>query len=58
MDPNKLPVDQRHPEVPLGVTKKIFMPVLHSAQTVHLSCVEINTISKRSETSFHLTSVT
>jgi hypothetical protein len=32
----------------------ISMLVVHSAQTVHPSCAEINTISKRIEMSFHL----
>jgi hypothetical protein len=55
MDQNELPLDQRHIEVPLGVPEKITMPVVHSVQTVHLSSAEPNTISKRTETSFHLT---
>jgi hypothetical protein len=32
--------------------------MVHSTQTVHLSCVKISTISKRTETSFHLSLVT
>jgi hypothetical protein len=44
--------------VPSGVSKMIFMPEVHSAQTMHLSCVETNTISERTETSFHLTYIT
>jgi hypothetical protein len=32
--------------------------MVHLVQTVHLSCVEINTISQRTKTSFHLTQVT
>ena len=35
--------------------KAISMPEVHSAQTVHLSCTNSNTISKCTETSFHLT---
>jgi hypothetical protein len=61
MDRNELPLDQRHLEVPSGLPQKISMPVVYLAQTVHLSCVAINTInnvSKRSEASFHLTNVT
>jgi hypothetical protein len=54
----ELSLDQRHLEVPSRVPEKISMPVVHSVQTVHLSCVEINTISKWSEISFHLTNVT
>jgi hypothetical protein len=30
-------------------------PMVHSAQTVHLYCTDTNTISKRTETRFHLT---
>jgi hypothetical protein len=44
--------------VPSAVSKMIFMPEVHSAQTVHLSCTETNTISKWTETSFHLTYIT
>jgi hypothetical protein len=36
----------------------ISRPVVHSTQTVHLPCTEINTISKQTKTSFHLTHVT
>ena len=36
----------------------IFMPEVHSAQTVHLSCAKTNTISKQTKTSFHLTYIT
>jgi hypothetical protein len=35
----------------------ISMPLVHSVQIVHLSCAEINTISERTKTSFHLTDV-
>jgi hypothetical protein len=33
----------------------IFGPIACLAQTVHLSCIEISTISKETEASFHLT---
>jgi hypothetical protein len=36
----------------------ISMPVEYSVQTVHLSCAEINTIFRQTETSLHLTHVT
>jgi len=36
----------------------ISRPMVRAVQTVHLSCIEINTVSKWSETSFHLTHVT
>jgi hypothetical protein len=58
MDQNKLPLDPRHVWVPPGVPKMISMLVVHSVQTLHLSCIEINTISKWTETSFHLTHIT
>jgi hypothetical protein len=44
--------------LPLGAPEKVSMPVVHSAQTVHVSCAEINAISKWTETSFHLTHIT
>jgi hypothetical protein len=56
-DWNELPLDTHHLGVPLGVPKMISMPLVHSMQIVHLSCVEINTISERTKTSFHLTDV-
>jgi hypothetical protein len=36
----------------------IFEAVVHLAQTVHLACTETNTVSKQTETSFHLSLVT
>jgi hypothetical protein len=38
--------------------KKISMPVVHLAQTLHLFWTKINTISKWIEVCFHLTHVT
>jgi aspartate/glutamate racemase len=58
IDLNDLPLDPRHLGVPSGVTKMIFMLVVPSAQTVHLSCAEINTLSKWIEMSIHLIHVT
>jgi hypothetical protein len=60
MDLNEFPLDPHHVRVPLVVPKMIFEPMVDtnrapimiskpmvcSVQTVHLSCVEINTISK------------
>jgi hypothetical protein len=42
----------------LGAPEMVSMPMVHSAQTVLLSCSEINAISKRTEMSFYLTHVT
>jgi hypothetical protein len=36
----------------------IFVPMIHSVQTVHLSYVKISTISKLNETSFSLSVIT
>jgi hypothetical protein len=30
-------------------------PMVHSAQTVHIYCIDTNTVSKRTETRFHMT---
>jgi hypothetical protein len=36
----------------------IYEPMVHLAQTVHLSCTETNTVSKSTETTFHKTIIT
>jgi hypothetical protein len=46
MDQNELSLDTRQLRVPSGVPKMISMPVVHSAQNMHPSGTEINTISK------------
>jgi hypothetical protein len=38
-----------HVGVPLGASKMIYEPMVCSTQTVHLSCIKIRTISKRTE---------
>jgi hypothetical protein len=58
MEWNEFLLDPRHVGEPLVVLKMIFEPMVQSAQTMHLSCVEINTISKQTETSFHFTHIT
>jgi hypothetical protein len=58
MDRNEIEFDPRHLGVPSGASNMIFEPMIHSVQTMHLSCEEINSNSKRTETSFHLTHVT
>jgi hypothetical protein len=58
MDRNELPLNPRQLGVPSGVSKMISKPMVCLAQTVHLSCIEINTISKCSKMIFHLTHVT
>jgi hypothetical protein len=58
MDRNELPLDTRHLGVSSDVPKMIFMLMVHYEQTVHLSYAKINTISKWTEMSFHLTYAT
>jgi hypothetical protein len=58
MDRNEIPHDLGHLGVLSGVSKAIFETVVRSAQTVHLSCIKNGTISKRTETSIHLSLVT
>jgi hypothetical protein len=57
MDPNEFPFDPNQGG-PSGAAKKIPMPVVHSAQTMHLSCTEINSVLVQTEASFHMTHVT
>jgi hypothetical protein len=58
MDRNELALDPRHIGVPSCVSKLIAQPMVRSAQTMHVSYAKINTISKQTEMSFHLTHVT
>jgi hypothetical protein len=57
MGQNELPFDSRNLGVLSGMAKMNFMPVVHSTETMHLSDAEINTISKRTKATFHLTHV-
>ena len=43
-----------HLGVPTGASKMISEPMVRLAQTMHLSCLKISTISKWIETGFHL----
>jgi hypothetical protein len=58
MDWNEIPQDPHHLVVPSGMYKMISEPLICSTQTVHLSCVKINTISKWTESSIHLSLIT
>jgi hypothetical protein len=55
---NELPFYPCHLRVPSVVPKMISEPIACLAQTVQLSCALINTVSKRTKMSFHLTHVT
>jgi hypothetical protein len=45
MDQNEILHDPCHLGVPSGASKMIYKPLVHSAQTTHLSCVTLSTIS-------------
>jgi hypothetical protein len=57
-DRNKIPHDPRHLAVPSGVAKSNFEPTIRSTLTVHLSYVNISTLSKQTKMSFPLTLIT
>jgi hypothetical protein len=57
-DRNEILQDPHHLGVPTGASKMISEPTVRLAQTVPLSWIKISTISKRTETSFHLSLVT
>jgi hypothetical protein len=54
----ELPLEPRHLGVPSCVSKTISMFMVCSVQTMHLSCTDTNTISKRTKMTFHTTHVT
>jgi hypothetical protein len=54
-DRSKLPLEPRHLGVPSSASKMISMPMVCSVQTVHLSCIDINTVSKWTKMKFHTT---
>ena len=56
--PNEIPLDPHHLGVPFSASKTISEPMLHSAKTMHRSCVKICTISKRTKTTFQLSFIT
>jgi hypothetical protein len=57
-DWNEIAHDPHHLGVPSGASKMTSELMIRSAQTMHLSCVRISNISKRTESSFHLSPVT
>jgi hypothetical protein len=58
MDWIKFSLEPRHLGIPSGVSKTISELMVRLAQTGHLSCIDTNTISKRTEMRFHMTHVT
>jgi hypothetical protein len=58
MDQNELSLEPQHLAVPSSASKTIFEPMVHSAPITHLSCINTNTVSKRTKMRFHVTHVT
>jgi hypothetical protein len=58
MDQNVLPLEPRHLEVSSGASKMISEPMLCSAQTMHLSFTDANSVSNWTNTRFHMAHVT
>jgi hypothetical protein len=57
-DRNEHPLGPRHLGVPSGASKTISKPIVRLVQTVYLSCTDTNTVSKWTETRFHMTHIT
>ena len=51
----ELPLEPLHLRVASGASKTISDPTIHLVQTVHLSCTDASTTSKRTKTRFHMT---
>jgi hypothetical protein len=58
MEWNELPLEPRNIGVQSGVSKTISKPMVHLAQTMHLSCSDTNTISEVTKMRFHKSHVT
>ena len=52
MDRNEIPHDPRHLRLPSGGSKMISESMVCLAQTAHLSCVKISTMSERTEMTY------
>jgi hypothetical protein len=58
MEWNELSLEPSHLGVPSGVSKTLSEPMVHLAQTVHLSFSDTNTVSDWTEMGFHMSHVT
>ena len=58
MERREIPHDPRHVGVPSGASKMIYEPMVRSTQTVHLSSIDTNIISKWKEARVQMTYVT
>jgi hypothetical protein len=54
MNENGIPLDPHNVGVPSIALTMISEPMVRLDQTMHLSCIEVNTISKQTETILHL----
>jgi hypothetical protein len=57
MDQNELTLEPHQLAVPSDSFKMISVPMVCLALTVHLSSTDTNTVSKQTETRFHMTHV-
>jgi hypothetical protein len=57
-DQNEVPLVTRHLGVPSGASKTIAKPMVRLVETMNLSCIDTNTVSKHIETRFAMTHVT
>jgi hypothetical protein len=58
MHRNEIAHEPRRTGGPSDASKTISKAMVRLVQTVHLSCTDTNTISKRTEMRFHMTPVT
>jgi hypothetical protein len=58
MDRNEIPLEPRLLGVPPSASKTISDPMVHLAQTMHLSFYDTNTIMERTEMSSHMSHIT
>jgi hypothetical protein len=57
-DQSEHPLVPRHLGVLSDASKRISDPMVRLVQTVHLSCMDTNTVTKQTETRFHMADVT
>jgi hypothetical protein len=57
-DENEILYDPCHLGVPSVASKMVSKAMVRLVQTMDLSCIDTNTISKRTETRFYMTHVT
>jgi hypothetical protein len=57
-DQNEILYDPCHLGVPTVASKIVYEDMVRLVQTMDLSCIDTNTISKRTETGFYMTHVT